>query len=220
LTRARCTGSLAILALLLACGEDRVTPLREEIAKLKKERVSSEQLETGKREADEAEKTRDAAVAQADADESAVAAQRAELDRQRAALRREVDRNAELRAAIDAREQPLADVSSGVNELEIRANERRRYLGVLRDQAKALARALTPEDPAWAEKRRLSAVADFDRALAEQLPAEPEVRDLGRELRAVPPDKTALVAALQSVAALLDRRAGEAAPPAAAPAKK
>src|SRR5262249_22505491 len=99
-------------------------------------------------------------------------------------------------------------------------NERRRYLTTLRDQAKALARALGPEDPAWADKRRLAAVGDFERAVKEQLPAEPEVQALGRQLGARPPDKSALVASLQSLAALLDRRAGEAMAPAAAPAKQ
>ncbi|HTO05723.1 MAG TPA: hypothetical protein VMR86_01595 [Myxococcota bacterium] len=215
----RRAGALVLALLLLGCGEDKVTPLREEIAKLKKERVPAEQLETAKKEAGEAETSRDAALARADADEAGIAAQRAELERLRGALQHEVDRNTELRAAIDARQQPLANAVSGVNDLEVRANERRRYLTTLRDQAKALAKALTPEDPAWADKRRLAAVGDFERALREQLPGEPQVQDLGRQLVATPPDKAALVASLQSVAELLDRRVGEAASAAAATGK-
>ncbi|MFI5317400.1 MAG: hypothetical protein ACHQ6T_17000 [Myxococcota bacterium] len=215
MTRARRAASLSALALALACGEDRVTPLREELAKLKKERVPQEQLATAVREAGEAESARDAAVARANADEAALAAARAELDRARAALQRETDRNAQLRSDLDARREPLAAVASGVDALEARANERRRRLGVLRDQAKALARALRPEDPAWAEKRRLAALSDFERDVAAQLPEEPAVHALSSQLAAQPPDVAALAASLQSLAEVLDRSASQGAAPAA-----
>jgi chromosome segregation ATPase len=217
MTRAARALSLCGLALLVGCGEDRVTPLREEIAKLKKERVPLEQRETAKREADEAEASRGAALARAAEDEAALAAARGELDRSRAALQRETDRNAALRADLDARREPLAAVASGVEGLETRAAERRRRLGVLRDQANALARALRPDDPAWAEKRRLAALTDFERELAAQLPDEPAVRALSVRLAATPPDVVALAASLQALADLLDRDAAGA--PAAAAGK-
>lgn len=201
--------SLAALALLFACREDRVTPLREEIAKLKKERVPTEQLETAKREAAESEATRDAAVARASQDEATLAAAHAELDRMRAALQSESDRNAKLRAGLDARREPLATAASSVDALELRAAERRRQLGVLRDQAKSLARAMRPDDPAWAEKRRLGALAEFERNVAAQLPSSPEVHALASALAVAPPDPAAVTKSLNALAEALDRSASE-----------
>ena len=204
MTRLRPLASAALLLLLLGCGEDRVTPLKEEIAKLKKERVPQEQLETAKREAAEAQVTRDAAVARAAEDEQAVEAARAELERLRAALQHEVDRNVELRADIDARLEPLNKAGAAVDALQAQVTERRTHLDVLRDQAKALARAMRPDDPAWAEKRRLQAIADFAREAATQLPNDAAIRALSTALEAPQPDPAALVKSLQAVADSID----------------
>ena len=209
MSSARRVIALGALALLFACREDRVTPLRDEIAKLKKERVPTEQRETAKREAAEAESARDAAVARASQDEAALSAAHAELDRMRAALQRESDRNAKLRADLDARREPLTSVASSVDALELRAAERRRQLGVLRDQAKSLARAMRPDDPAWAEKRRLAALAEFERNVAAQLPSSPEVHALAGILAATPPDPAAITKSLNALAEALDRSASE-----------
>jgi chromosome segregation ATPase len=215
-TRSRSAAVCAALAFLLACGEDRATPIRDEIAKLKKERVPAEQLETAAREAAESEASRDAAVAKADKDEAELAAERAELERLRAALQHEADRNAELRARLDAKNGPLAEAAAQTDGLEKKVAERRKRLGVLRDQAKALARALQPQDPAWAEARRLAALRDFAGDAESQLPSQPEVKALSRALAQSPPEREALVAALQHLAEVLDRAASEGAAPVAA----
>jgi len=214
-TRARRAIAYAALALVFACGEDRATPIRDEIAKLKKERVPAEQLDSAKREASEAATARDAAVEQANRDEAQLAADRAELDRLRAALQRESDRNADLRAQLQGRTEPLNAATTQTSALEAKAAERRKRLGVLRDQAKALAKALQPQDPAWAEARRFAALRDFDAEVAAQLPGEPAVQRLSSALEASPPDRAALVAALQKLAEALDGATQEAMAPAA-----
>jgi DNA repair exonuclease SbcCD ATPase subunit len=207
MTRARSGAALLALALLLGCGEDRATPIRDEIAKLKKERVPADQLDTATVDAAGAEAARDAAVAKADRDEAELAAARAELERLRASLQHEVDRNAELRAQLDAKNGPLAEATAQTDALEKKVAERRKRLGVLRDQAKALARALQPQDPAWAEARRLGALRDFAGDAGSQLPAQPEVQALGRALAQSPPEREMLVTALQKLAEALDRAA-------------
>jgi len=212
-TRARRVTALAALALLLGCGEDRATPIRAEIAKLKKERVPVEQLETATREAAESESARDGAVAKASRDEAELAAAHAELDRQRAALQHEADRNAELRAQLEAKSAPLAAAAAQADALEKKVAERRERLGVLRDQAKALAKALQPQDPAWAETRRLAALRDFAGDVAAQLPSEPAVQALSNALAQSPPERETLVSALQRLAEVLDRAADEGAAP-------
>jgi predicted nucleic acid-binding Zn-ribbon protein len=216
LTRARRAIAYAALALLVACGEDRATPIRAELAKLKKERVPTEQLDTAKREASESEATRDAAVEQVGRDEAQLAADRAELERLRAALQKESDRNADLRAQLQGRTEPLNAATAQSSALETKVAERRKRLGVLRDQAKALAKAMQPQDPAWAEARRLAALRDFDADVAAQLPAEPAVHALSSALDASPPDRLAIVRALQSLAETLDTAAQQGAAPTAA----
>ena len=175
MTGARRAVAYAALALLLGCGEDRATPIRAEIAKLKKERVPSEQLATATKEAADSEGARDAAVAKAAKDDAELAAAHAELDRLQAALQREADRNAELRGELDAKNAPLAAAASQTDALEKKVAERRKRLGVLRDQAKALAKALQAQDPAWAETRRMAALRDYAEDVEMQLPSEPAV---------------------------------------------
>ena len=208
--------TLAALALLLGCGEDRATPVREEIAKLKKVRVPAEQLETATRDAADSESARDAAVAKADRDEADLAAAHAEADRLRAALQHEADRNGDLRAEIDGKTAPLAAAAAQTDALEKKVAERRKRLGVLRDQAKALAKALQPQDPAWAEARRLASLRGFADDVAMQLPAEPAVHALSDALAPTPPQREALVGALQRLAEVLDHAAEEGAAPVAA----
>jgi hypothetical protein len=156
------------LALRLAWGDDKGTPLKAEVAKLKKERVPQEQLETAKREAAEAEATRDAAVAKAGQDEAAVSEAKAELERQRAALQHETDRNLELRKEIDAHVDSTNAAISSLEGVEAQATERRRQLTVLRDQAKPLAKAMRPDDPSG-PKQRGSRSVDFARTTRAQL---------------------------------------------------
>jgi chromosome segregation ATPase len=211
MTRARRGAVLAVLALVLGCGEDRATPIRNEIAKLKKERVPAEQLETATREAAESESARDAAVAKADRDQAELATAHGELEQLRASLQHEADRNAELRAQLDAKNAPLAEASAQSDALEKKVAERRKRLGVLRDQAKALARALQPQDPAWAEARRLAALRDFGSDVESQLPSQPEVQALTRALAQSPPERETLVTALQNLAEALDRVAEQSA---------
>jgi len=204
------------LALLLGCGEDRATPIRAEIAKLKKERVPSEQLATATKEAADSEGARDAAVAKAAKDDAELAAAHAELDRLQAALQREADRNAELRGELDAKNAPLAAAASQTDALEKKVAERRKRLGVLRDQAKALAKALQAQDPAWAETRRMAALRDYAEDVEMQLPSEPAVQALSSALGQSPPQREALVAALQQLTQVLGRAADEGAAPVAA----
>jgi chromosome segregation ATPase len=213
MTRSRSAAACAVLALLLACGEDRETPIREEIAKLKKERVPAEQLETATREATESEATRDAAVAKADKDEALLATERAELERLRGALQHEAERNAELRAQLEAKNAPLAEATAQTDGLEKRVAERRKRLGVLRDQARALAKALQPQDPAWAETRRLAALRDFAADAESQLPSSPEAKALSHALAQSPPERETLVTALQHLAETFDRAASDGAAP-------
>ena len=215
MTRARRAVTVAALALLLGCGEDRATPIREEIAKLKKQRVPAEQLETATREANESERARDAVVAKADRDEADLAAAHAEADSLRAALQHEADRNADLRAQIDAKTAPLAAAATQTDALEKKVAERRKRLGALRDQARALARALQPQDPAWAEARRLAALRGFADDVAMQLPAEPAVQALSDTLAQSPPRRELLVGALQHLAEVLDHAAEQGVAPVA-----
>jgi chromosome segregation ATPase len=192
-------------ALLIACSDDRAQALHAEITKLKGERVPKAQLETGHREADEAEAAREAAVAGAHEAESAAAAASAEAQKLRGELDHEAARNAELRGALDAQSEPLAQLGAKVDALDARAVERGRHLALLRDQALALAAALRPDDPAWAEERRLAAVRDFERKLRGELPNEPAVGELARALDAQPSQPQQLEVALRTLAALLDR---------------
>jgi len=215
-TGARRAVAYAALALLLGCGEDRATPIRAEIAKLKKERVPSEQLATATKEAADSEGARDAAVAKAAKDDAELAAAHAELDRLQAALQREADRNAELRGELDAKNAPLAAAASQTDALEKKVAERRKRLGVLRDQAKALAKALQAQDPAWAETRRMAALRDYAEDVEMQLPSEPAVQALSSALGQSPPQREALVAALQQLTQVLGRAADEGAAPVAA----
>ena len=189
MTGARRAVAYAALALLLGCGEDRATPIRAEIAKLKKERVPSEQLATATKEAADSEGARDAAVAKAAKDDAELAAAHAELDRLQAALQREADRNAELRGELDAKNAPLAAAASQTDALEKKVAERRKRLGVLRDQAKALAKALQAQDPAWAETRRMAALRDYAEDVEMQLPSEPAVQALSSALGQSPPPR-------------------------------
>ncbi|HTO52199.1 MAG TPA: hypothetical protein VMR50_02350 [Myxococcota bacterium] len=205
MTRARALTACAALALLFACGEDKVTPLKAELEKLKKERVPQEQLETAKREAAESEAMRDAAVAKATTDEASVESAKAELERLRNEMQRETDRNLELRKQIDENVDKTNASASGVEALDKQVAERRKRLGVLRDQAKALARALQPQDPAWAETRRLAALRDFAGDAESQLPSQPEVQALVRALAQSPPERETLVTVLQKLAEALDR---------------
>ena len=216
MTGARRAVAYAALALLLGCGEDRATPIRAEIAKLKKERVPSEQLDTATTEAADSEGARDAAVAKAAKDDAELAAAHAELDRLQAALQREADRNAELRGELDAKNAPLAAAASQTDALEKKVAERRKRLGVLRDQAKALAKALQAQDPAWAETRRMAALRDYAEDVEMQLPSEPAVQALSSALGQSPPQREALVAALQQLTQVLGRAADEGAAPVAA----
>ncbi|HXZ84608.1 MAG TPA: hypothetical protein VEI82_03870 [Myxococcota bacterium] len=216
MTRAQRAVALAALALALGCGEDRATPIRAEIAKLKKERVPAEQLEMATREAGESEATRDAAVEKAKRDEAELAGAHAEVDRLRAALQHEADRNAELRAQLEAKNAPLAAAAAQTDALEKKVAERRKRLGALRDQAKALARALQPQDPAWAETRRLAALRSFSDDVAAQLPTEPAVRALASALAQSPPQRDTLIGALQHLAEVLDHAAEEGLAPVAA----
>lgn len=216
MTGARRAVAYAALALLLGCGEDRATPIRAEIAKLKKERVPSEQLATATKEAADSEGARDAAVAKAAKDDAELAAAHAELDRLQAALQREADRNAELRGELDAKNAPLAAAASQTDALEKKVAERRKRLGVLRDQAKALAKALQAQDPAWAETRRMAALRDYAEDVEMQLPSEPAVQALSSALGQSPPQREALVAALQQLTQVLGRAADEGAAPVAA----
>lgn len=197
----------APLALALACGEDKVTPLRDEIAKLKKERVPVEQLETARKEAAESEAARDAAVVRAGEAEAALAKAKVELERQRAALDHEAERNAEIRRQIDDQREPLAAASASLDALEVQATERRRKLTVLRDQARALGSAMHPGDPEWAAARRLTALRDFERAVRAQLPGESAVAALSKALAADPIQNDAVATALRGVADELDRLA-------------
>jgi len=215
-TGARRAVAYAALALLLGCGEDRATPIRAEIAKLKKERVPSEQLATATKEAADSEGARDAAVAKAAKDDAELAAAHGELDRLQAALQREADRNAELRGELDAKNAPLAAAASQTDALEKKVAERRKRLGVLRDQAKALAKALQAQDPAWAETRRMAALRDYAEDVEMQLPSEPAVQALSSALGQSPPQREALVAALQQLTQVLGRAADEGAAPVAA----
>ena len=216
MTGARRAVAYAALALLLGCGEDRATPIRAEIANLKKERVPSEQLATATKEAADSEGARDAAVAKAAKDDAELAAAHAELDRLQAALQREADRNAELRGELDAKNAPLAAAASQTDALEKKVAERRKRLGVLRDQAKALAKALQAQDPAWAETRRMAALRDYAEDVEMQLPSEPAVQALSSALGQSPPQREALVAALQQLTQVLGRAADEGAAPVAA----
>ena len=216
MTGARRAVAYAALALLLGCGEDRATPIRAEIAKLKKERVPSEQLATATKEAADSEGARDAAVAKAAKDDAELAAAHAELDRLQAALQREADRNAELRGELDAKNAPLAAAASQTDAREKKVAERRKRLGVLRDQAKALAKALQAQDPAWAETRRMAALRDYAEDVEMQLPSEPAVQALSSALGQSPPQREALVAALQQLTQVLGRAADEGAAPVAA----
>ncbi|HTO69262.1 MAG TPA: hypothetical protein VMR31_05320 [Myxococcota bacterium] len=199
--------AFAALALLFACGEDRATPIRDEIAKLKKERVPAEQLEAATKDAADSEAARDAALAKADKDEADLAAAHGQVDALQAAMQRETDRNADLRAQLDAKVEPLNRANADTAALEAKVAERRKRLGTLRDQAKALAKAMHPQDPAWAEARRIAAVRDFGADVAAQLPGEPAVQGLSRALEASPPERSAVVAALGQLADALDRAA-------------
>jgi chromosome segregation ATPase len=200
--------ALALAALfVVACGEDRATPLKAEIAKLKKERVPVDQLHTAEKEADEGEAQRTEALAKADRDEAAVTASKAELERLRAGLQSETDRNAALRAELDARVDANNTEATALDAAETRAGERRRELDTLRDQAKALIKQMRPGDPEWAMLRRYAVITDYSHRASAQLESEPAVIALAalvRQEHAAPAD---LLQALQAVADTCDAKA-------------
>jgi chromosome segregation ATPase len=144
-----------VVGLVLGCGPDRAAELRQEIAKLEQDRVPLDALEKATHEADAAEADAAARVREADEARAELAKLEAEAKRTAEAFARQVATNEALRAKIDDTTQHIAAARAQEADLAARVAREQEQAGYLRDQAQTLAQQVRPDDPDWANARRI-----------------------------------------------------------------
>jgi septal ring factor EnvC (AmiA/AmiB activator) len=196
--------SLVAAGLALGCGPDRAAELHQEIAKLEQERVPVDALEKAKQEADAAERDLAARAEEQGEARAELSKLEAEARRTAEAFDREVARNAELRSKIDDASQRTAAARKRDEELVAEVARERERAGYLRDRAETLARQMRPDDPGWANARRVGNLSQLLAEAARTYPDDPVLARLaGTDLG--PSDEARVGAAAAAAAALCDR---------------
>ena len=168
-----------LLAILAAgCAPDRAPELRKEIAKLEEERSPSEAVEKAKADADAAEAQLAARNQEREQARAALSGLEADVQRAKEAIDREVQRNEDLRSQVDEAGQRALAASKRSEELVAQIAQERARAGYLRDRAETLARELRPEDPDWANARRVQGLSQLLAEAVRTYPDDPVLEEL------------------------------------------
>lgn len=201
--------ALALTSLLLlaaGCPNEKADSLRAVIAKLKEERVATAAIEEAKQGAADAEASLASVRAQLEAARLEVGKRETERDHARAAIDAEAARSARLQGEITAVAQRAQQRAAHGQELDAQIAGVRERATWVRDQAAVLARELRPDDVAWASKRRLDALAEFSRRVAQEYADDPVAAGVAQQsIRAETPTADQVRAGAEQAARLRDR---------------
>ncbi|HXK21505.1 MAG TPA: hypothetical protein VMS55_02390 [Myxococcota bacterium] len=169
---------LAVLGASSGCAPDRAPELRKEIAKLEEERSPTDAVEKAKADADAAEAQLAARNQELEQARAALSGFEADVKRTSAALDEEVQRNQDLRSQIDEAGQRALAASKRSEELVAQIAQERARAGYLRDRAETLAHELRPEDPDWANQRRVLGLSQLLAETVRTYPDDPVLVEL------------------------------------------
>jgi DNA-directed RNA polymerase beta subunit len=171
-----------VLLVILAagCAPDRAPELRKEIAKLQEERSPVEAVEKAKADADAAEAQLAARNQELEQARAALSGVEADVQRAKKAIDREVQRNEELRSQVDEAGQRTLAASKRSAELVAQIAQERARADYLRDRAETLARELRPDDPDWANARRVEGLSQLLAEAVRTYPDDPVLEELAQ----------------------------------------